>query len=318
VLTLKSGSVFTVAGDANWLLRNGEDTDTYGHPVGGAAGGIPPQIVLKQGAFVWSDGYETNFYDPNGTVLISDTYRASAETTFNWDAALGDNGGWQEAYEDVSEGLYTLRATSVSPDSDESGLTISARTSVATGKVYIKLGGEIGAGHTLDSSGMEVTTKNFTNWDTNEWGNGPGGNCVPAAGKYKSVALNGLFPDQKSYVAIKNSNYAFHYYDYTGQAPYNFLTRNADDITGPKIRDDSSQPPDVYLPTDLDSVPFKWKLYGSPHFAEGESFAFLIWDQAPTKTVTLDITQYAGFDVSGTVTDIATVVIDYSAVTWAD
>jgi hypothetical protein len=244
---------------------------------------------------------------------------AVAGTTYDWAADAGGTGtaGWQEAFTNTN--AYTLKATSASDAAaDASGLTIAyARKATVSGKTYIKLGGAIAAAHQLVSNGTEVTTNAFTNWDTNEWGNGPGSTYVPAAGKYKAVALNGLFPAETSNVAIKNSNFAFHYYD--GSGSYNFLTTTAP--TAPQIREQAggtaleNPPADVYLPTDLTIKPFKWKLYSSA-FTAGETFSLLIWSEAPDKTVTLDIDQYGSFAVSGAPTKLATVVIDYSGVTW--
>jgi hypothetical protein len=298
----------TAASGGSLTVENGGTLAITG-TVTGATGG---QIVLGATAIVTGG----TFYTAGETAGNAET-----GTTYNWAADAGGTGaaGWQEAFT-VTTTSYSLKKTSASDAAaDNSGLTIAyARKATASGKTYIKLGGTIAAAHQLVSSEGSVTTSNFDNWDSGEWGQGPGGNYVPAAGKYKSVALNGLFPQAKSNVAIKNSNFAFHYYDGTGS--YNFLTTTAP--TEPQIRENSggtaldSPPPDVYLPADLTTKPFKWKLYSGSHFAANETFSLLIWSEAPDKTVTLDIDQYAAFEVSGTPTRLATVVIDYSGVNW--
>jgi hypothetical protein len=219
---------------------------------------------------------------------------------------MGGGDAWmEEKFTDVTSIYgYTLKNKEGANASDDlSSLEIDfVYENITSRKIYIKLGGKIATTHQAVAPGnSNPTLPTGSIWDEATWGPG---SATSAAGRYAGVYIDKLFGSKElTNVAIKQTNEAFGFYMGAGLLE--------EKPTGPAQPDQ----PNIYLPEPPD-LPVKWKLYSS---IPATPFGILLWDRATVKTATLIVDQYDGVAADSKKTsDIATIIVDWSAVTWAD
>jgi hypothetical protein len=205
---------------------------------------------------------------------------------------------------------YTLKKSAATGAPDDtgagaSGLSIAyARKGSTSKKVYIKVSGTVAGSYTYKANALTPDVQG-ADWDARDsWNNGSTG--TPADGVYAGVYINGLIAAGNN-IAIKQENHALRYY--TAWTDANLIAETAPDAPA------ASNTDSVYVPPTNDTTtwPVKWRLYT---IDANDTFSILLWNNAHEKKVTLDVDQY-GADISeGKTGDIATIVLDYSAVTF--
>jgi hypothetical protein len=234
-----------------------------------------------------------------------------AAGTYIWDAAAGGSGvaGWKQL--EVVAGYSLKESETANANAAASGLILaSALKNTATGLVTIKLRGEFEPEYLYTGHGIKGVAGNYdsSKWDDGTWTDGT--HYSPAAGKYGAVYINGFFPEAKSNVGIQIRPYPALVF-YTGDPA---LLGTA--LTGPTISSAN-----LYLAASGDNHQ-KWKLYTADTDVNKDptkSFGVLLFSEAGTKTVTLDIDQWAGATTeSGKTSDLLNVTIDYTDVVFPE
>ncbi|MDR2177000.1 MAG: hypothetical protein LBP20_03030 [Treponema sp.] len=179
-------------------------------------------------------------------------------------------------------------------------LTIVAWKSDKTGVIAITLSGSVSQ---EDNSGFN-----------NTFGTGSPNKLV---GNYASVSVSLaslLEPVSDQVIAIRQENDALRYYQ--GLTDGGGLLGSA-----PPTPVFEGALPNIYIPEQGQGTPVKWKAYdeGAWEDTEDGDFSFLVSDAASPKTVRFDITTWSANEEDATKTgNVATIIIDYSAVTIAE
>jgi hypothetical protein len=294
--TLLSAAVTVPAGktlvvDTGKTLAIGTGGSLAGEPASGSTAAAA--FVVKAGGTVTGGA---NFYKAE-TALAS-----VVAGVYAWDAAAGggSTAGWKQTAEDLSAG-YSLRETNAGTDATESGVSIaSVLKNTATGVVTITLDGKFEPEYLYYGDGKLATpAKAGTEWDVGGWTDGTRDIFMPPAGKYGAVNIRGFFPAEQSNVAIQFKPYPGIVF-YTGHTAFVSSTV----LTGPA----SADPGNFVSATESETQ--RWRLY--PSIVQNDTFGVLLYSEAATKTVTLDID--ADYVSADSKTDLLNVVIDYSGV----
>jgi hypothetical protein len=296
-VTVPTGKTLVI--DTGKTLAIGSGGSLAGEP---ASGSTAAAAVVIKGTVTGG----TNFYAA-GTVLPAD---AVAAGVYAWDAAAdgGSTAGWKQTALDVHQSYILKESEAANADAAESGLILdSALKNTATGLVTIKLRGTFEPEYLYTGHGIKGVDGNYDNstWDDDTWTDGT--NYRPATGKYGAVYINGFFPQAKTNVGIQIRPYPALVF-YTGGSELLQAAATA----GP-----TTNSANLYVAASGDNHQ-KWKLYtqeADTNRDPARSFGVLLFSEAGTKTVTLDIDEWAGNTTeSGKVGDLLNVTIDYTDV----
>jgi hypothetical protein len=274
---------------------------------------------------------------------------ADVAGTYNWVADADGKGtaGWQEAFEPVADGTYTLMnpATgTAATGTDATGLSIArARKSDASNIVYIKLGGKVTGEYTLKATaiGPASITEGAKFKSNDYFGIHPtndsegAASAGPAPGFYAVVRIKGLYDDvtDERVTALKQTNQAYLIYQYDTL----YTVANKGVLASiPKVPQKGS--PTTWVPSadQKTASPVVWALNKDTRSAE-KVFGFPIWNGGTgsntydPKTSKIEITEYEDSIYSDSYNNNAetppdtkttgykaTFVVDYSDVDFAE
>ncbi|MDR1306690.1 MAG: hypothetical protein LBK74_03855 [Treponema sp.] len=184
--------------------------------------------------------------------------------------------------------------------SGQSGLTLTAKKSDTTGIIYLTISGTVAAADTSQTA-----------W-TNNWNKK--GNI---SGKFAAVSVdfNGVFTTANvaKILAIRSESQALRYCtDWVEEDGHQGLLSSAPTVA-------YHWGANMWIPSNPSQLPVRWKAYEAGLIPANDSLLILIWDGASPKTSKLEVTSWTSFngDIAKDKTgDIATIVFDYSAVTF--
>jgi hypothetical protein len=265
-------------------------------------------------------GVGKNFYDNAGT-LISNTgnYTVVPTGSYLWDASLdGGEGGWKAV--DVTGQYQLTKGETVIVGGSETFVNVQ-------GQPYL-LDAVAVSGQTADGKPLTTITvaskpetsivgvTNFAPLGSNNylWGekrtNAPAGNWSDLA-----IDVDVVFKDITSKVlSVKSTNHAYRYYLGSG----NDIITGTTAPTGPA----TGSNPNIWVPANnsdgsLGGLPIKWKKYAANDLAGLDTWAIILWDQAPAgeRKVTIEIYEYTTSGGGEVASLLQTLVIDYENVT---
>jgi hypothetical protein len=194
--------------------------------------------------------------------------------------------------------------TNVSADypltTGQSTLTLTAKKSDTTGIIYLTVSGTVTAANTSQTAWTN-------NW--NEKGNITGNFAAV------SVDFKGVFTDANvaKILAIRSESQALRYCtDWVAQNGHQGLLPLPPTVA-------YHWGANLWIPADSSQLPVRWKAYGIGEIPANDNLIILIWDGASPKTSKLEVTSWTSFNgdiAEGKIGDIATIVFDYSAVTF--
>jgi hypothetical protein len=290
-LTVRADKTLTVGANGSLVITG----TLAGEPASGSAAAA--KVVVK-GSVTGTGG--TNFY------AAGDVLTTIAAGVYAWDADAGGTGtaGWKQTVLDVTA-TYTLKENDVAgAGAAQSGVSVASATKdTATGAVTITLTGEFKANYVYTvQSGDDVQGYSFIGSD---WG---GASAEAPDGKYAAVYIDGVFPETLTDVAFNIKPYpALVYYKGAG------LNQTA--LQAPVLPANWPTNSALYVNANDDSQNQKWRLYDT---FTAQPAGVLLYSGGTTKYITFDIDQYSGNTGNPEKTsDLQTVTIDYTAVTFA-
>jgi hypothetical protein len=260
------------------------------------------QITFVTGATVPTG---TFFYTPGGqagTALAGATYKWVADA----DSLASTTPGWQEDFDVVTDTDYALADadSSINTNGNTSNLTRVARKSKVDGTVYIT----VSMKDATSIPGVEDFTDDNHLWFSK-------GNAAPDddGELWSDMAIDLgaalVFAPSGKVLAIKSTSHSYRYY-----------AGGSDILEGAPTAPVTTVDACIYLPSDTDELPVKWRVYGTGTFTATTAVnGILLRQLAPSKIITLEVTERSEFSDSSTqVNDvIAKIVIDYNGVTIA-
>ncbi|MDR1230882.1 MAG: hypothetical protein LBK61_05725 [Spirochaetaceae bacterium] len=308
-VTVPAGVTLSVPQDKTLTLGSGGSLVVTGTLAGAADAGdanVAAKVVVTAANTVTVGA--NVFYSTAGASVTT-----VAVGTYIWDAKADGTSaaGWKQL-EVVAANTYTLKEYDNASTDTASGVSVaSVLKNTTTGLVTIKLTGQFKAEYLYYGDGKIATAaKAGTKWDDKTatdypvWGDGSGDNFIPPVGKYGAVYVKGFFPAQPtSNVAVQVKPYPGIRF-YTGSAKFD----KGSALTAPA----TSDPANYAAAAESDTQ--RWKKWGT--MPADETFAVILYSGAADKTVKLDIDK----DFVSVIdkADLLDVVIDYSAVTYAE